>query len=413
MPKYRRTGTVPGKKNYPAYGGIGARNVAMANKIAAQATPRNTTITDTSNSTDNLYNTNILFNTSTFDKKFQLNIEGWPEGSTEAGSPIVPGYFFPLPDKLKNALINAANRWNGFIKFQIDTIKQIREINSSSWKGIELLNCKFLDSGAASCGPFIYTKTTLVYGFYLQINNFYVNSLNMTQLSNVLTHELGHALGMPCFKSHLNGLLNDEEILPLIDVEIDTVTRKETSYYNSITFPLTISSYAKYTGQTPIFTRLLGTNPIKRIPLEREGGPGTKNAHWEDQTNYDNQGILYRGFKNEVMLGEFNLQIDHEHKYLISTVTISTLLTLYTKFDWGEYYTYQEINYGASEVNDKEIIDETASDIFSLKTGVILLKGDIKPYTLDRSIDFTREINQEPISIKLNCNCSPIYTNYL
>ena len=49
MTKYRRTGTVPGKKNYPAYGGIGARNVAMANKIAAQAMPRNTTITDNSN----------------------------------------------------------------------------------------------------------------------------------------------------------------------------------------------------------------------------------------------------------------------------------------------------------------------------------------------------------------------------
>lgn len=411
MPKYRRTGTVPGKKNYPAYGGIGARNVAMANKIAAQAMPRNTTITDNSN---NLDNTNTLFNISTFDKNFMINGNGWPEGSPESGNPIGPGYFFPLPDKLKNALINAVNRWSRFLKFQKNTIDYIK-IDKPNWKGIELLKCRYLtefESGSASCEQVLYENTTLNHGFYLSIKKPVLDNLNITQLSTIITHELGHVLGMPCFPSYTDGNKSNTQLLPLVETE--TYLGKEATYYTSDIFPDTIIAYAKYTKHTPIFSRFLGSNPIRRIPLERDGDVITKNAHWEDTTFYDASGTLYRGFKNELMVGTWNSGIDSSSKYLISSVTIGTLLTLYTNFDYTEYYNYEEINPGSSEVTSyDDIVDETAIGPFDPKTGVVLFKGDIAPYTLDKSIDFTREINEEPISIKLNCNCSPIYTKHL
>jgi hypothetical protein len=404
MPKYRRTGTVPGKKNYPAYGGIGARNVALANKIAAQATPRNTTITDTSNTSDNLDNTNILFNKSTFDKNFMINGDGWPEGSPEAGNPIGPGYFFPLPDKLKNALINAVNRWSRFLKFQKNTINYIK-IDKPTWKGIELLKCRYLadfQTGSASCETVLYENTTINHGFYLSIKKAILDNLNITQLSSIITHELGHALGMPCFTSYADGIISNPQLLPLIET---IPTEYDVKYYNNATFPLTIIAYAKYSEFTG--------SPITRIPLERSGSEATKNAHWEDNTYYDASFNLYRGFKNELMVGTWNSSIDSSFKYLISRVTITLLLRLYTIFNSREYYNYEEINPGSSEDTSSEIVDETAIDPFDLKTGVILLKGVIAPYTLDRSIDFTREINQEPNSIKLNCDCSPVYTKHL
>ena len=134
-----------------------------------------------------------------------------------------------------------------------------------------------------------------------------VNFLKLSQYSsaaklNLMTHELGHALGFG-----LGWVVNN-------------------NYLDGTLYPHTLNTY---NGLVPT----LVDNTV--IPVESSGSSQTKNKHWEDNYRILNNGIVYPGISNDIM--KRNLR----ENLIISPLTINYLV------DIG----YVAKNPGASEGN--------------------------------------------------------------
>jgi hypothetical protein len=167
----------------------------------------------------------------------------------------------------------------------------------------------------ASCGVYNYfdlrNNKFVSNSFFVYINTRWANTFSQQDWVNVLTHELGHALGIGIFWSSSYS------------------SKPPTNYF------LDGSAYTQAQNAYNNICSLVRS----QIPLENTGGSGTVSSHWSrtyrPATATGSGGVGYPGFSNELMIGYYSTGFN----LILSQLTIKTLV------DFG----YEEINPGSSE----------------------------------------------------------------
>ncbi len=184
---------------------------------------------------------------------------------------------------------------------------------------------EFSDSNSgmiAYSGPYEYidlvvgqqsTKFNSV-SFSLGINTYFLNQFNSEDWVNIITHELGHALGIGIY---WDSSLQIEGAVPPVNFFLNGQSYAETkNAYNSI----------------------IGLSRSK-IPLEDTGGQGTASGHWENSYRSESypgaEGLNYPGLHNELMVGWYSSGLN----FVLSQLSIKCLV------DFG----YEETNIGSQE----------------------------------------------------------------
>jgi hypothetical protein len=230
-----------------------------------------------------------------------------------------------LPEPFKSYLDKAANRWMNYIKFNQGVATAINSI-VINWNGIQLNSYSLfndISSGViASCGVYDYVDLQTIssgvkfntVSFDLNINLAYQGYYGECEWVDILTHELGHALGIGIF---WDSSLQSMGAVPPANYFLDG-----NSYINAQ------DAYNLITGLSR-----------SKTPLEDAGGSGTASAHWEiqyrDSSFIGSGGFNYYGFYNELMIGYYSKGVE----FKLSKLSIKTLV------DFG----YEEIEIGASE----------------------------------------------------------------
>jgi len=255
--------------------------------------------------------------------------------SSSSVGPTVPVTLFDksswagvLPEPYKTYLDSAADRWMQYVDFDPAAAAGIQafygsRIPAETWTGIKLETYEpyyDVDSGViAACGPTRYsdlvTNTASVKfnatKFLLQINTSWDSSdradggpLTASQWVDVLTHELGHALGIGIFwapKYEASGA-----VVPV------------NNFLSGVSYVNAKNAYNHITGLTR-----------SKIPLEDGGGAGTTSAHWEDDyrasTYTGGLGVNYYGLYDELMVGFFAVN-DPTFTFKLSRMTVRTLV---------------------------------------------------------------------------------------
>jgi hypothetical protein len=204
-----------------------------------------------------------------------------------------------IPSPYNSYLEIASNRWNKYIGYNPQVRSAIANL-VPGWNGLSLKAGRFNlfndsnDFTIASCGPWEYVDLQTSgpgvqfnsVTFQLNINSYYSAFFNDQDWINVLTHELGHALGIGIYWS---SSLSAYGAVPPSNFFLDG-----TSYTNCG------MAYDSITSDT---------SPRNKIPLEDFGGSGTSSAHWEN--NYRSSayvgsgGYSYPGLSNELMVGTY------------------------------------------------------------------------------------------------------------
>jgi hypothetical protein len=116
----------------------------------------------------------------------------------------------PVQEPYKTYLDQAADRWGTYLAYDPATVATIRSLsNWSNWEGLRLgsinIYTDIISSTVASCGPINYViiqNANLAVpkfqslNFLLNINAAYLNTFSASDWLNIMTHELGHALGI-------------------------------------------------------------------------------------------------------------------------------------------------------------------------------------------------------------------------
>ena len=350
---------------------------------------------------------NTLFDVSSFSKRFDLYGAGFESSSSKDKK------YSKLDQKYIDALTNAANRWNSFIKFRPETFNYIQgSVFWKMWYGIELYKAVIQNNSnityiAETTPEVIKVNTTLAYRFGIKINYFHTEKYNSTQLLDIFTHELGHALGMPCFTSLKNG--SGKELLPFLFENPDINNLKcyagnlcpndippEIGSKEYDRFPKAVKAYNEFEGRKskPQPKNLKAASSVNNlIPLFT--GKNGRSSHWCETPVYTIENsvsgnFIYRGFDNEIMVPSY----DGSKRLLISKITIGELLDMYTSLNNTKYYNYFEINEGSSEV--------TSHNGKTTKTNIITLSGSSKSYIEN---DFgTKYIHDTPVLICGDCS---------
>jgi hypothetical protein len=233
--------------------------------------------------------------------------------------------------------VNASvDRWETYIKFNQDIFNEIVAARPSTilsddntdWNGIRL-NQVNLDnipnSYIAYAGPKGYdieganSVKIVSTDFILGVNDYYKNLASPEDWVNVMTHELGHALGIGVYWG--SGYVANGSVPPenyLLDGTAYTNTQKA---FNDLVFEF--DSNKKYTI----------------IPVENTGGGGTINVHWENNerffTNDNGDFDFVPGIHNEIMRGN----IVQGQMLKISQISIQHLVDL----------GYEEVAEGSEE----------------------------------------------------------------
>lgn len=223
-----------------------------------------------------------------------------------------------LPTKYKGYLTQAAQRWNNLIKINsgiFDQLITIRGNLGETWNGMQLNNfTQFTETPTpgqgvtiASCGPSnLYdiitpgpTGTEFVAAkFNLSINDYFDNIYSEQEWVDVLTHELGHALGIGTF---WNAFFEP---------------------YGAVPPSNNLLSGTAYTGALSAYNQITGLTRTK-IPLESDGGDGTASAHWENSYRaLSGTEPFYYGLSNELMIGYKTVN------QIISQLTINSLVDM-------------------------------------------------------------------------------------
>jgi hypothetical protein len=219
----------------------------------------------------------------------------------------------------KNYLIAAATRWNNYIKFNSSVYSQIQNL-VPGWNGlaVRLVN-QYNDPASttiASCGPYNFIDFTgpvvkfNAVNYNININTYYQDIFNASDWLNILTHELGHALGIGIF---WDSSLQGAGAVPPANFFLNGTA---------------------YTNAQSAYNNLLSDNTLNKIALEDAGGVGTSSAHWEKDFR-SSDGKNYPGFTNELMIGYYAAGLNS----VVSPLSIKTLV------DFG----YEEVTVGAYE----------------------------------------------------------------
>jgi hypothetical protein len=204
-----------------------------------------------------------------------------------------------IPSPYSGYLEVAANRWNKYVSYNTAARSAIANL-APGWNGLALKYGAFnlYNSSTsyviASCGPWDYVDLQTSgpgvqfnsVTFQLNINSYYSSVFSDHDWINILTHELGHALGIGIYWS---SSLSAYGAVPPSNFFLDGSSYTNCGVaYDSITSDI---------------------SPRNKIPLEDIGGSGTSSAHWEN--NYRNSlytgsgGYDYPGLSNELMIGTY------------------------------------------------------------------------------------------------------------
>jgi alpha-tubulin suppressor-like RCC1 family protein len=214
-----------------------------------------------------------------------------------------------VPEPYKTYLDAAADRWMAYAAFDQSIATAIKAAAGQSWNGIEInqytaffntLNGDDYSNVLAACSVSGYWDiiepgtgikfNTVSYNLF--INTAWATSTNgagpltTAQWIDVLTHELGHALGIGIFWD--SSLAADGAVPPVNNFLDGNAYSQAQTAYNSLT------------GLTRT-----------KIPLEDAGGGGTVSAHWENNNRTASYtgggGVSYKGFFDELMIGSLNV----------------------------------------------------------------------------------------------------------
>lgn len=184
---------------------------------------------------------------------------------------VQSGAFNP-PQFVLDGLNAGAARWRNSCCFQSWVYDAIVGL-LPGWAGLELENYTEInaDNGyLAACGVNLYVEDgTLLnaVSFDLQVNRFYASELTQEEWNDVMTHEMGHGLGIGIF-------------------------------WTASSFFLSGSSYPSV--QTAYNS--ISSSDRNKTPVESSGGSGTASAHWEDDYRMSS-GVPYYGVADELMVG--------------------------------------------------------------------------------------------------------------
>jgi hypothetical protein len=201
-----------------------------------------------------------------------FNPESWNDrGGWYTDRGTTPASFNP-PQFVLDGLNAGALRWRNSSAYQQYVYDAVVGL-LPGWRGLELENYSQInaDNGfLAACGVNLYVQDGSLLNavsFNLQVNVFYASELNQQEWDDVMTHELGHGLGIGIFWTAASFFLDG------------------TSY------PSTQTAYNKITSLERTKT-----------PLETSGGSGTASAHWENDFR-TSEGTGYYGVVDELMVG--------------------------------------------------------------------------------------------------------------
>lgn len=231
-----------------------------------------------------------------------------------------------VPEPYLTALNSASARWSNYIKFNPTIVAAIRSQIDPNWNGIRINNYTTINNSnsyIAACGIHQYIDIQPgpegvkfnTYTFNLFVNLFYDTILSPTDWANVMTHELGHALGIGIY---WNSAFQPEGAVP------------PSNFFLSST---------AYESAGNAYNSILGSNRPK-IALETEGGNGTASAHWENDfrpsSAAGSEGFDYPGLQNELMVGFYSQSLN----FVISDLSMKILV------DFGYLEKNPEINEG-------------------------------------------------------------------
>ena len=385
----KRTGLMPAKKKFTAVGGVGARHIAMQNKISVQA-PRVAGAAPAPALAPAIETPlNNLFNIYSF-------------GNIFSGD-IIPGY----KDKKLDpphwlALIAASARWSNFLSFHPDGLNVIKtkykQEFKKDWKGFELIAINYSEPNPnviARAKALTFAGTNIPYGFRLSINrNMLQNGINVggvietfsrENIEHVFAHELGHALGLcatiateyvvhlpynyansqahinhPVYYSRIGGNMPTGSAGNAINAEQFPQTHFiHNKLIQSATEKLTVSvpSYILLSDDEKHWEQNMVSHEVY---IRNETGP----------ERYNKSIKHYSNFYNEIMAPTFRPSYDNLNGYLISNKSLKFL----TEMKLNGHHMYVEKSPGASEVElvakSGTISDRTLTHILKGKAGV-------------------------------------------
>lgn len=269
------------------------------------------------------YKSTVLFNRGNIGKKFifQKSLPSDPNDNVLFDTSSFVG---TVPEPYLTALNSAVSRWSTYIKFNPDIVAAIKSQIDPNWNGIAINSFNTIndsESYIAACGVNQYIDIEAgggvkfnTYDFNLFVNLYYASIYSPTDWANVMTHELGHALGIGIYWG--------------TSFEAGGAVPPSDFFLSSTAYPSAGGAY----------NSILGSSRPK-ISLENEGGGGTASAHWEnnfrDSSATGSEGFDYPGLQNELMVGFYSPSTN----FVISDLSIKTLV------DFG----YLEKNIGVNE----------------------------------------------------------------
>lgn len=257
--------------------------------------------------------------------------------------------FSAIPDSqivYRNTLVSAANRWNNLVTLPEYFIQQF-----PTYSGMSLSSYSggySSEDWIARCSPvgwIYYPWTTprsqqfpvFVTGFNLTANTrFFVGSgtsFSAKDWENIMTHELGHALGIGSLTK--SGVAQSYVAQgPQGPVTFPSLPRLLNANY-----PETVSAYNRIADNRPVFTSNI-------VPVEDAGGSGSSGVHW--QNNFTPKHTIisggqaltrpaFNGIVNELMVKSYGP--GNPNNNFITDLSIAQLR------DFG----YQEVSPGARE----------------------------------------------------------------
>lgn len=245
------------------------------------------------------------------------------------------------------ALNAAVDRWSTYLRIPQARVDIIRSIDPT-FNGIRINNyTEYNDPSSttiASCGVYNFyifnggVGHQLCTGtFNLNVNLKYASTYSAQDWANVMTHEIGHALGIGQFWQSF----------------FETYGSEPPSNY--------FLNASAYNALSAAYGTLLGGRP--KVALESGGGSGTTSSHWEndfrDSSAAGSLGFNYPGLYNELMCGFYSKTIS----FKLSPISIKCLT------DFG----YEEVTPGASEGNPT-LVNALIAGIQGVSEGESIIK---------------------------------------